>query len=596
MIFELLPGHGRWGVNLIQDLASRGAQIRENADALITEVLGGTERIICGIEYCGALPAGNQAWQRHGRALSFAQSATPYLIFNEIGGTELSESREAKASRYPNPSAPFALLLASKDQNSIVLPVYEPAASASDQTREDFSEIFGLGNATKLMAGLVLGADGKSLVADLFEKALNLVELLSGSRKKKDTLASSEWRQVLAVPDRLSYLRTASRRYVRRTSDKVKASKTAPQFMAAVTKSGALSFYSSALPITWIPKESKSTLFAALTKIYGESFNQNGFETGKDLVIVFVTGFKPRGDDSRPDRGLTPLARMLAGPNVELLTFLWGPAKEQMLQRLKVDYHSEAGTNGLIEAIVSTSDFVLVDSVTHAPFMLDTRPRRKADRERKGNEQAVWSASEHDVDSVIHFVVTQPIRSAYFEGLCNPPGGDWSGVSLRQGDKAEVRWTSLPRVSATSAKRPDHVVQISSANMRYVIAIESKLNSTDMDQGVGPNLIRYLDELMRVRPNVQRESSDSAWQTAHGRNMVREPITKYSAAAFRSITNSDLNVVAQRSDADLVIGVCFDTSLPQVSIRLKAKKGKEFLAKNFRAMVESSSFDVKVEE
>ena len=49
----------------------------------------------------------------------------------------------------------------------------------------------------------------------------------------------------------------------------------------------------------------------------------------KPLIIVWVTGFKPRGDDSRPDRGLVPLARMLFGNDIDILTIVFGPAGKQ---------------------------------------------------------------------------------------------------------------------------------------------------------------------------------------------------------------------------------------------------------------------------
>ena len=48
--------------------------------------------------------------------------------------------------------------------------------------------------------------------------------------------------------------------------------------------------------------------------------------------------------------------------------------------------------------------------------------------------------------------------------MCNPPGGDWSGVTLLDfGSGAEYRWTSLPRVSGKDGKRPDHVIEFARA-------------------------------------------------------------------------------------------------------------------------------------
>lgn len=594
--FELLPGHGRWGVDLAQALITRGARIRENADSLITEVKGIEEEIIFGIEYCGALPAGNQAWQRHGRAYSFAQSKTPYLIFNEVGGAELDSERGIKASRYPNPAAPYALLLLSKDLGSVVLPIYESAVSAPKEVKESFKSAFGLDDATNLIAALILGNKTETEVSRLENKTLNMVELLTKSRVRKDSLKIEEWSTALASKNRFSFLKSVSGKYSRKTTDKVQASKTASKFLDIVLKSGSLEFFSGALPITWIPKDKKTSFLKELASLYKSEVNISQFTPGKDLVIVFVTGFKPRGDDSRPDRGLTPLGRMLAGPTAEMLTFLWGPAKEPMLKRLKADFNNAASLNGLIEAVVTTSDFVLVDSINHAPFLLDTRTPAPVKRAEKSSKNLEFSISEHDVDSVIHFFVTQPHRNQYFEGLCNPPGGDWSGISLQDSNMEEIRWTSLPRVSSSAAKRPDHVVQFRTKEREYVLAIESKLDAGDMDLDVGPNLIRYVEELTKVHPNARRKNSNSDWNVTNSEKQKISAFKTYSAAAFRIINEQDLEKVLDRSKANLILGFKFENNLSDITVYLSTAKGYEFLSVDFKEMISSSSFRLKIKE
>lgn len=59
---ELLSGHGRWGVNIGNHLIKNGGILREGADSYICEVDGLNESVILAIEYCSALPAGNNAW------------------------------------------------------------------------------------------------------------------------------------------------------------------------------------------------------------------------------------------------------------------------------------------------------------------------------------------------------------------------------------------------------------------------------------------------------------------------------------------------------------------------------------------------------
>ena len=36
------------------------------------------------------------------------------------------------------------------------------------------------------------------------------------------------------------------------------------------------------------------------------------------LILCFILGFKPRGDDARPDRGLNPLIKMIFNNQVNL--------------------------------------------------------------------------------------------------------------------------------------------------------------------------------------------------------------------------------------------------------------------------------------
>ena len=98
---ELLSGHARWGVDINEELLKNGGVLREGADSYITLIQGKNEKVIIGIEYCSALPAGNNAWQRNGRALSTILSGIPYLYFAEIGGVEMdSATRKITTDNY----------------------------------------------------------------------------------------------------------------------------------------------------------------------------------------------------------------------------------------------------------------------------------------------------------------------------------------------------------------------------------------------------------------------------------------------------------------------------------------------------------------
>ena len=99
MHFRFLPGYGahRWNQDILGYVERSGGLLREAPDAIITSLADGEETPILAIEFCRALPAGNQAWQRHGRAFSFAHAAIPYFFVAELGGFELDPDRRRKA-------------------------------------------------------------------------------------------------------------------------------------------------------------------------------------------------------------------------------------------------------------------------------------------------------------------------------------------------------------------------------------------------------------------------------------------------------------------------------------------------------------------
>ena len=79
---ELLPGFNkntkkRWSGNIFDALKEAGSFFDETPDAIISAVEHDTdERILLGIEFCSALQAGNQAWQRSARAFSTGRTST----------------------------------------------------------------------------------------------------------------------------------------------------------------------------------------------------------------------------------------------------------------------------------------------------------------------------------------------------------------------------------------------------------------------------------------------------------------------------------------------------------------------------------------
>ena len=140
---ELLSGHDRWGVSLGEQIMRNGGILRENADSYFSLIHNGKEHILFAFEYCSALPAGNNAWQRNGRALSSIQASIPYFYFAELGGPELDADRNMKAPRYPNPIVPFSYISASVGYSSFCIPVYSAHPSITEANKREFDSIFG---------------------------------------------------------------------------------------------------------------------------------------------------------------------------------------------------------------------------------------------------------------------------------------------------------------------------------------------------------------------------------------------------------------------------------------------------------------------
>lgn len=146
ILIRLLPGYGRWSVDIQKHIAQRGGVLREATDAIITQVKstdGGHEEILLiAFEFCGALPAGNNAWQRCGRALAMAYAKIPYLYFAEIGGLELDENRKIKAPRFPNPLIPFGYLTLGVVEQTMALPIFMPSPTISSENTKKFADCF----------------------------------------------------------------------------------------------------------------------------------------------------------------------------------------------------------------------------------------------------------------------------------------------------------------------------------------------------------------------------------------------------------------------------------------------------------------------
>jgi hypothetical protein len=388
---ELLPGHGRWGVNIQDVFQSHGAPVREATDIVITKIVegNGSEEILLAVEFSSALPAGNNAWQRSGRALACAVVGVPYLYFTEVGGVELGENRAVKAPRFPNPIVPFSYLTASETYQVLCLPVYALSPSCAERIGAQFSQVVGVEDAcqvTRCVLESHLPCDSQEV---LFRKAVAVVNILAEGRKRSDTLRGAEWSEFLELDTgerKVAWLTRKQLGWQKKRASKVETTVTFQGLTELFASIQTVSVGASDIPICLIPGTERRELATRMLNLYSDSIAPEfirWLDVDSPLLVVWITGFKPRGDDSRPDRGLVPLARMLFGDDIEILSIVSGPAKPPMWELLRENAAQLAQQNGLWEAVLHLSNAVLADSPTlvNSPLTLLLTPVRKRNRD-----------------------------------------------------------------------------------------------------------------------------------------------------------------------------------------------------------------------
>jgi hypothetical protein len=584
------PGFGRWNQNILSHFRASGGTLREAADAIMTVVVDGHEVPLVAIEYCGALPAGNQAWQRNGRAYSFGRAKIPFLYVAELGGFELTPTRTRKSARMPNPAVPFSYLSYSIEQETAVLPIFVASPGADNDSQIVYLSAFANAEFRELTKALILEDSTEPTIDKIRNRVLEFVRIRAGLMRRGETLSPEQWanayeRLKAGISSISTYVQTDARLPWAKMAYIDGLTRSAKKLME-ISKRYAIGLTSKKLPICIVPKNQRKQFALEISKLYAPRIRQDFIDwlgRNADLAICWIMGFKPRGDDARPDRGLAPFARMLVGKSTDMLSVVYGPAPGDTWTMLKADPIGLAKRNGLWEAILETSDALLVDAVTDsvtphgflkshwyqllvkteiAPILVEPQPIR---------------FSEQDVDTAIHVLLHHFGGTQVFEGMCNPPGGDWSGVSLLSSDqKTELRWLSLPRVSASQAKRPDHVFQFFGINkLPIILSVESKDVASAVETGIGPRLTRYISELTATSASIERHSANAPWKHSD-KAIAPSRFQSASAIAFIPITSTDMATVAAKSNCDIVIGCNFDneTGLCHVELLANTKVGR----------------------
>lgn len=599
---KLFPGHGRWSFNTQEHLRSVGALLKEATDAVITELILDSEgspreeTVLLAVEFCGALPAGNNAWQRCGRAVAAATAGIPYLYFAELGGLELDARRAMKAPRLPNPLVPFGYLNLGRRTGKPILPCFTPSPSITKRLRELYENCFSEAEAVEFIRQLLLGGDITPSKEAIERKAKSALETLSRARKKRDSLPGSEWVKLLDAGSdtrAIEMLLRYAMPWAKGTS--IETTDTYPLLAGAAVKCGAVAAGSSAMPICILPATDRARFASILKDIYGARISNEfvAWVEGQDapLALVWVAGFKPRGDDSRPDRGLVPLARMALGFKIDLMSIVYGPAKPEAWGRLESEPEALIESNGLWEAILCLGDAILVDSRTETGQLSSIGIVCSEFGKRRRLHIAAKFASatpvfgEHDVDTVLHHLFTLAGVPDFMEGMCNPPGGDWSGMSYFDvATQVEYRWTSLPRVSGADSKRPDHIVFLRHPMNfgQVIITTESKDRARAVEPDIGPRLIKYVRDLHAVEPNICRktDSEGGLWERSNVKVDLSEA-TYLSASAFRYEPGVDVRAAARHANTDITVAVEFNSEQEAVILHVLLRPTLDWLARLF---------------
>lgn len=579
---ELLPGfnkagRSRWEGNIFAALKEHGSFLDETPDAIVTRINGDMEIILFAIEFCSALQAGNQAWQRSGRGFSTGRTGCPYLYIVDFVKYELdSSTRARKALRFPNAAVPYSYINFSKDTSNFVAQVYvrsEEFDKALDRQLAGFDENdFGDTELARYMVKKMCRLDTAPEEAALLQKNLNVVMFLSKNVDASTNFTSLQWKSLYSHKEGILDF---SRRNTKFNFHKIITAKghhgKSPRVLELIDKYSR-GLASRDLPIGIIPAPLRRNFAAGLQQLY-PSYDRKVIASiadgQKDLILCLIKGFKPRGDDNRPDRGLLPLAVMLSSTDAEIMTYLYGPVLERNLILLQAQPKRLAAANGLWKSILALSNYVALDvpilakPARDAELLIDTTTLKyeyTAISSHNGElSKPVFSSiprsyHEDDVDTGIHFLFTHVLHNRCFEGMCNPPGGDWSGFSIIHGN-SEKRWLSLPRVSNdVGGKRPDHIIELFDVFPKpLLLSIESKERSMDLEPDVGSRLVNYLKKLMEYVPSAVRTvyPSPSSWKraTAHVDFNDFETI---SAAAYLKSTAQSNSEVFQNSKCELL--------------------------------------------
>lgn len=622
LFFAYFPGFNkstsdRWTSNIFQILKDNGSFLNETPDVLLTEQTNTGEKILLAIEFCSALQAGNQAWQRSGRAYSTARAnICPYLYIIDFVKYELDKNRNRKALRFPNVAIPYSYYNASKHWKYPAIQVYfqsEEFQPSFDSSLQDFdTSLFGESDVYSLLCGLIYNTDITPIYTSLIQKSLKIMDYMtttsnSNSYTKKDwaSIQNDYSGDILAFSkqnNRFPFAKKITQKSI--TGHNKDFANLATKYSTGIASKN--------LPFGLIPSYNRIAFANELLALYPEMNNEfyKKLTTQNDLIICMFKGFKPHGDDARPDRGVLPLIAMLFGETIEILTFVYGDILESTIKKLDQNILSLSNGNGLWSAIVSLSDFIILDApkipkLTGSPNIVRLIPNRdnktfSLSAKKQATDMLISPYPTHyienDVDTFIHTIFNYIIPGT-FEGFCNPPGGDWSGISLINNMDptvgTEFRWLTLPRVS--DSKRPDHItILFNLFEKPLIICTESKELARNLETNIGPALTNYIYDLLSYRPSVERPLNSDIWAISTSTIATSDFICA-SIGCFFASPNFDLSTISSKCNCDVLMGFSIDSSTSRCKTQIEGFSDiGNRLAHHLKCMVRSRKLPINI--
>jgi len=472
----------------------------------------------------------------------------------------------------PNPAVPFSYITASKNSEKLCAQVLVRAEEfdPDDQLLIGFKdEWFAEVDLAHYLIALFTGTPTDSIEKIILEKNLKVVEFFAKDTVSKKAFNALDWNDIYAGRKDIRDLALERSIPWRKKFAKSSESLNTKEFIDLCSEY-AVAIGSNDLPFALIPNHRLSSFKKLLVKIFSDSVNSNVISTideSKDLIICAVKGFKPRGDDARPDRGILPFITMLMGDSSQILTYIYGPMHQNRFNDLISNPEKIISRSGFWKVFLALSDTVIIDSPkigSDAEYLEGVIASSDLKygylEQKKVKELKIHSLSENplsihedDVDTVIHTLFNSISKELRHEGLCNPPGGDWSGLSLKVKNR-EMKWLSLPRVSdSIGGKRPDHVIQLFPEEYKpLTIIVESKDKPSSLEKNVGPKLIEYLNHLVRF-PSSATRYSGQAW--IKNSEIVNLPDSELISGAAFICKTENLNPAYDKSRCDIMFSL-----------------------------------------